>query len=151
MKQLLIFLLFPIIFGTEQTKIEETTPVWNTDYTTTLKKAAKSNKRILVYFTGSDWCGPCKELKKDLFETIEFKEIAKDYELLYIDIPRQRNIISNEQMKHNMDLMVQLNKKGVFPNLKVLNKKGEEIGALTGYSMDGKIRKHLRFLKKHID
>jgi len=141
----------PIVFGIQQDHRIEEGIQWNTDFNTTLIKAKKQDKKILVYFTGSDWCRPCKLLKKDLFDTNEFKEIAENYELLYIDIPRRKSIISNEQMKHNMDLMGQLNKRGVFPNLKVLDKEGKEIGALSGYNMDSNTQKHIKFLKKHID
>ena len=40
---------------------------WQTDYKSVLKQAKKDKKNVLVYFTGSDWCPPCKMLKRDLF------------------------------------------------------------------------------------
>lgn len=150
MKQLLIFFLFPILFGAQESNI--TTDIeWNTNLNSALKKAEKQNKKVMIYFTGSDWCGPCKALKKDLFDSDEFKILAKNYELLYIDIPRNRNLVGEKQMKHNQELMAKFNKKGVFPNLVILNKKGKEIGAMSGYSMNGEIQYHTKFLKKYID
>ncbi|MCK0156660.1 thioredoxin family protein [Cellulophaga sp. F20128] len=151
MKYIILLFLIPFAFGIQQDYSSNDGVEWQTDFNTALKKAKKQDKKILIYFTGSDWCGPCKLLKKDLFDTNEFQEIAKNYELLYIDIPRKKGVISTEQLKHNMDLMAQLNKRGVFPNLKVLNKEGKEMGALSGYNNDGNIQKHIKFLKKHIE
>ncbi|MCL5244750.1 thioredoxin family protein [Cellulophaga sp. 20_2_10] len=151
MKHLLIALIFPIVFGTATSTKVIADVEWNTDYETVLKRAKKQDKNILVYFTGSDWCGPCKMLKKDLFETSEFKEIAKNYELLYVDIPRNNDLLTPEQLKHNMDLMAKYNKKGVFPNLKILDSKGREKGALHGYSMNGEVQHHIKFLKKYMN
>ncbi|MBT8187760.1 MAG: thioredoxin family protein, partial [Croceitalea sp.] len=45
---------------------------WLTDYDLAMGEALLKKKNVLVYFTGSDWCGPCKMLKKDLFATKEF-------------------------------------------------------------------------------
>ncbi|ADY30535.1 MULTISPECIES: thioredoxin family protein [Cellulophaga] len=150
MKHLLIALIFPLVFGFAPANKVIGDVEWNTDYETVLKKAKKADKNILVYFTGSDWCGPCKMLKKDLFATAEFKEISENYELLYIDIPRNNDLLTEKQLKHNMDLMAKYNKKGVFPNLKILDSKGREKGALHGYSMNGEVQHHIKFLKKYM-
>ena len=90
-------------------------------------------------------------MKKDLFETAEFEELAKDYELLYIDIPRNRDLVGEKQMKHNQDLLPKYNKKGVFPYLVVLDNKGREMGSMSGYSMNGEIQYHTKFIKKYSD
>ena len=45
---------------------------WLDDYDAALKKAADENKHIVVDFSGSDWCGWCKRLDKEVFATDEF-------------------------------------------------------------------------------
>ena len=122
---------------------------WLTNYETALKKASKQKKNILMFFTGSDWCPPCKMLKKDLFETDDFKTISEEYVLLYIDIPRNKDILSEKQLQHNKELNSKFNKKGSVPLLKILNAKGKELGKYSGYSMNGEIKYHLNLLKKH--
>ena len=46
---------------------------------------------MLIFFTGSDWCGPCKMLVEDFFESDKFKEIAeKEFVLYEADFPRNK-------------------------------------------------------------
>ena len=41
---------------------------WQTDYDKALATAKAESKRVLLDFTGSDWCGPCISLKKKVFQ-----------------------------------------------------------------------------------
>jgi len=122
---------------------------WLTDYDKALKAATKENKNVLVYFTGSDWCPPCKMLKTDLFDSVEFKAISEDYVLLYVDVPRNRDLLAPEQFAHNKEVMMKYNKKGVFPLLKIVNGKGNALDEYSGYSMNGEIQYHLELLNKY--
>lgn len=122
---------------------------WLTDFEKALKVAKKDHKNVLVYFTGSDWCPPCKMLKTDLFDSAEFKALSKDYVLLYVDMPRNRDLLSPEQRQHNKDLLKKYNKKGVFPLLKIVNAKGKALDEYSGYSMNGEIRYHLDLLNRY--
>lgn len=146
-----LFLLFMIPFlATAQAEITTVNDSkWITNYETAISKAKKQKKNVLVYFTGSDWCPPCKMLKTDLFNTNEFQELSDNYILLYIDVPRNKDLLSAKQLAHNKDLLTKLNKKKVFPLLKVLDYKGKELDALSGYSMNGVIDSHLRLLEKN--
>ncbi|MBT8188736.1 MAG: thioredoxin family protein [Croceitalea sp.] len=122
---------------------------WLTDYDLAMGEALLKKKNVLVYFTGSDWCGPCKMLKKDLFATKEFKELSKEFVLLYVDIPRSKDLLTKEQMEHNKELFSKLNKKGVFPLLVALSNNGNILDQYSGYSMNGEVGYHLEFLKKN--
>ncbi len=122
---------------------------WLTNYDSAISKAKKQKKNVLVYFTGSDWCPPCKMLKTDLFDTNEFQQLSNNYILLYIDVPRNRDLISEKQMVHNKELLTKLNKKKVFPMFKIIDAKGNELDKLSGYSMNGVIDSHLRLLEKN--
>ncbi len=122
---------------------------WLTNYDSAISKAKKQKKNVLVYFTGSDWCPPCKMLKTDLFDTNEFQELSNNYILLYVDVPRNRDLISEKQMIHNKELLTKLNKKKVFPLFKVIDAKGNELDKLSGYSMNGVIDSHLKLLEKN--
>ena len=51
---------------------------WLDDYDAALKKAAAENKHVVVDFSGSDWCGWCKRLDKEVFATDEFKKAASE-------------------------------------------------------------------------
>ncbi len=123
--------------------------IWHVNYNDALSKAKKEDKNVLVYFTGSDWCAPCKKLKKDLFETTKFQDISGDYVMLYIDIPMNKDLISVEQLKHNKEVATKYNKKRAVPLIAILNAKGKKLDAISGYSMNGKIQSHLDLLKKY--
>ncbi|WP_343330220.1 thioredoxin family protein [Polaribacter staleyi] len=105
---------------------------WESTFKNALKKSKQENKPILIYFTGSDWCGPCKVLDKKLFHTEKFKAIAeKDLILYEADSPRNIDIISPEKLEINNDLKRQFKIRS-FPTLVFVNHKGKMIGYKKG-------------------
>ena len=71
--------------------------IWHSSIEKAIKKAVKENKKTLVYFSGSDWCKPCIELKNEVFSTNLFKEKAeKDFVLVNIDFVLDRKKLSKE-------------------------------------------------------
>lgn len=150
MKKILILLLFPLILNSQGNLKVNSTKEWLTNYEEAIKKATKEKKNVLIFFTGSDWCQPCIALKKDFFETPAFDDYAKNYVLLYVDIPRNKNLLDEKKLKQNKELASKLNKKGAVPMVKIINEDGEELGAMAGYSMNGAIKYHTKFLDKHI-
>ena len=107
---------------------------WETDYDKALEKAKAQNKRVLLDFTGSDWCGPCIQLRKEVFSRPEFGAYAaKNLILVEIDYP-QRKKQSAELKKQNEKLSQQygIDQKG-FPTLVVLDPAGKVLREFTGY------------------
>ena len=149
MKSIIYIITFVSLISFTINKETKTSVEWNTDYDLVIKKAKKENKNVLVYFTGSDWCPPCIQLKKDLFETEVFEELSSNYVLLYVDIPRNKDLITSEQYIHNKALLPKYNKKGVFPLLVVLSDNGVLLNDYSGYSMNGEVQYHIDFLKKN--
>jgi thiol-disulfide isomerase/thioredoxin len=82
MKKLLLTLL--------ATAAAHAAPIWLTDLDAAKAQGVKENKPVLVDFTGSDWCPPCKALHKAVFESSEFAEAAKGYVLVELDFPRNK-------------------------------------------------------------
>jgi len=107
---------------------------WQTDIDTAQKIASEKNKRIVLVFQGSDWCAPCIKLEKEIWNSEDFKEYAKEnYVLLKADFPRKKkNKLSDIQQEKNNKLAEKYNPKGFFPRVVVLNKNAEIIGS-TGY------------------
>ncbi len=59
------------------------------DFDAAKKQAAEQNKGILIEFTGSDWCPPCKALRSKVLNTPEFiAEASKNFVLLELDYPQ---------------------------------------------------------------
>lgn len=144
-----LFVLLPLFAAGQAARTTIADLNWHLDYNTAIAEARKADKNLLVYFTGSDWCSPCKMLKKDLFETAEFKEATGDYVLLYVDIPRNKDLLSPQQLAHNKALLPRFNKRTVFPLLTVIDGKEKELDQLSGYNMRGEISYHMEFIRKN--
>jgi protein disulfide-isomerase len=107
---------------------------WQTDYPRALEMAKSQNKRVLLDFTGSDWCGPCIELRKRVFSQSEFSAYAeKNLVLVEIDYP-QRKKQSPELKQQNEKLSTQygIDEKG-FPTVVLLDPAGKVVREFTGY------------------
>ena len=107
---------------------------WETDYDKALAKAKAENKHVLLDFSGSDWCGPCIDLRKRVFSSKEFTAYAaKNLVLVEIDYP-QRKKQSAELKKQNEELGHQygIDEKG-FPTIVLLDPAGKVIREFTGY------------------
>ena len=77
---------------------------WHTDVNKAIELSVKTNKPLFFFFTGSDWCGWCKKLKKAVFDTKLFKDWAKKNVILFeLDYPR-RTPQNPEIQKQNREL-----------------------------------------------
>ena len=105
---------------------------WYYDLSEAKAAAKKEKKLVFIDFTGSDWCGWCMKLKKEVFVTPEFNNYARtNLVLLEIDLPHGKPL-SPEQLTHNMRVQEQYGVEG-FPTLIVLSHEGQEIWRLASY------------------
>lgn len=123
---------------------------WLTNLEKAQKISKKTGKPILMYFTGSDWCAPCKMLKEDFFYTKEFEENASNFVLVMIDKPRRIDIISEKQMKYNDNLIAKYNKQKTFPKILILNERGRLVDEIDGYNYLHDTTLHFSFINKYI-
>ena len=108
---------------------------WLTDYKAALGKAKAENKQLLMDFTGSDWCGWCMKLDREVFTQPEFKDYAdKKLILLKVDFPRRKELPAAEKAQ-NDKLAQQYSIQG-YPTIVVLNPNGAKAGEL-GYVEGG--------------
>jgi protein disulfide-isomerase len=108
---------------------------WHTDLAKAQTQAKTEKKKVMLNFTGSDWCGWCIKLNKEVFSTPEFAEYAKkNLVLVEVDFPNKKKQ-SAEQRKSNQALQ---NKYGIegYPTLVVLDGEGKKVGQL-GYVKGG--------------
>ncbi len=108
---------------------------WENDLATAKQKAKQEHKLILLEFSGSDWCGPCIRLHKEIFETAVFKKFSdSSLVLLNADFPRlKKNKLSIEQQKKNDNLADEYNPDGIFPRTLLLAADGKVIRTWDGY------------------
>ena len=107
-------------------------PVWLTDLDAAKAQAAKENKPVLVDFTGSDWCPPCKALHKNVFESAEFAAVASRYVLVELDYPKSKPQ-SPELKAKNAELSKKYGITG-FPTVLLIDAKtGDVFGKTVGF------------------
>ena len=120
---------------------------WNTDLAKAQEQAKKENKLVMLDFTGSDWCGWCIKLNKDVFSTQEFADYAKkNLVLVEVDFPRHKELAAN-QKKANQALQEKYKIEG-YPTIIVLNPEGKKLGDLGYMNSPKPFIKKLDDLKK---
>lgn len=126
----LLSIIFLTIFSFS-TSIE-----WTTDFTKAITEASAKNKYILLNFSGSDWCGPCMKLKKEVLDSEDFLKFA-DSKLVLVraDFPRsKKNRLSPELKKSNENLAEKYNKEGKFPFTVLIDGEGNVVKSWDGYN-----------------
>lgn len=127
MKSILILFSLIMLPATEQAS-------WTLDFEVAKTTAKASDKVVLVVFSGSDWCKPCIQLHRDLFESEVFIDYAeKELVLVKADFPyRKKNRLSKEQTEHNELLASLYNPDGEFPRAVFTDSSGKVLGSF-GY------------------
>jgi len=107
---------------------------WKYDFDEAVALAKETDQKIVLLFTGSDWCPPCIKLERKVFSDPEFQEFANhNFVWVKADFPkRKKNRLSEVQQEKNNALAARYNKKGTFPVILVINKE-EGVIAATGY------------------
>jgi thioredoxin-related protein len=107
---------------------------WKTSLEEAKAEANKENKKILLVFSGSDWCAPCMKLEKNVWQSEVFKkEATEKYVLIKADFPKKKaNQLSSELTENNNKLAEKYNKDGNFPLVVMLDKNGKVQG-MTGF------------------
>ncbi len=139
---ILLFCFFTSLFSYSQDIIQNTSVEvatdsidlnWVATYKEALKRSKQEDKPVLIYFTGSDWCGPCIRLDRELFHTEKFKSLSdKDLILLEVDIPRNQDLVAPDKMSENLYLKSKF-KVNAFPTLLFVNHKGKKVAEKRGY------------------
>lgn len=105
---------------------------WSTDLPKALAQAKTEKKLVLVDFTGSDWCPPCKLLEKNVFMTAKFAEYAGQHlVLMQADFPENKT--QPEDLKTaNAALAKKFEIEG-YPTILLLDAEGKVLLKKTGY------------------
>ena len=122
----LFFILLPFVFLTSQ---------WHYDLNEAKQIAQKEHKYILLNFSGSDWCGPCIEMHKVIFDNESFETFAQsNLVLVNADFPRRKkNQLSSQQQKLNNSMADQYNPQGKFPYTLLLDANGKILKVWDGF------------------
>lgn len=118
MKALIVILFASLFFHTSD---------WLTSFEKAKNVASEKHELILLNFSGSDWCLPCIQLKRKIFDSDAFNSFAKDFLVLVnADFPRlNKNKLSKENVNQNESLADKYNSQGKFPYTLLLTADGK--------------------------
>ncbi|MBA2436327.1 MAG: thioredoxin family protein [Chthoniobacterales bacterium] len=106
-----------------------------TDFARAQAQAKAEDKLLLLDFTGSDWCGWCKLMEKEIFSQPTFAEYAtKNLVLVRLDFPHAKPLTA-EVRTQNQTLAQKLGIRG-FPTIVMMNGEGKPLAVL-GYVRGG--------------
>ena len=109
---------------------------WEEDYEKAVAQAKAEKKMVLLDFTGSTWCPPCKALKREVFSQTEFQEYAKkNLTLVELDFSPYGKPVSKQFEKAHQKLADDF-RITQFPTVIVLSSEGKKIGQV-GYVPGG--------------
>jgi len=122
---------------------------WETDFAYAKALAKEQGRFILLDFTGSDWCPPCIQLEKNVFQKAAFQEYARNnLVLVTVDFPRGRKL--DEALAEQNKALARKYEVPGFPTVVILNPSGEEVGRHVGYRPGG-VQSYLEFLESVIN
>ena len=80
---------------------------WHTDLNKAIEISIESEKPLFMFFTGSDWCGWCIRLQKEVFFKPDFIKWAKEnLVLVELDFPRRKKL--EESLKQQNENLRQM-------------------------------------------
>jgi protein disulfide-isomerase len=108
---------------------------WLTDWEAAKAKSKAENKPILINLTGSDWCGWCIKIEKEIFSQKAFKEFAAaNLILMEADFPKKK--VQPAELKKQNAALEKEYLAGGYPTVYLLDAEGkklsEDLGTLKG-------------------
>ncbi|AOW20275.1 thioredoxin family protein [Urechidicola croceus] len=147
MKKRILFLFIFVGFSAVLFS-QETHDGWQNDYDEAVKIAKNEKKPILIFFTGSDWCGPCKMLMSDFFQSSKFKSIAAENFVLYeADFPKNTDLLTPQKRKKNYYLGGLYDVKS-YPTIVIIDSDGTQLGRRKGYNLMRDSSYHFKLIEQ---
>ena len=141
-------MVIALLAGLLLVSVSRAAEAWETDWEKAKATAAKDGKDILMDFTGSDWCGWCIKLNKEVFSQAVFAAYAdKALVLLELDFPRQKQL-SAELKAQNSELQKQFSVTG-YPTIYLADAQGRPF-ARSGYRQGG-AEAYVTYLKEQVE
>jgi len=109
---------------------------WTDDYDQALIDAKRDGMKVLLDFTGSDWCQPCIALKKNVLTSDAFNAWAKG-KIICVELDYPHNVPQSDELKaRNKRVLTAYNGNmmAVYPTVIILDSNGKEIGRNNGYN-----------------
>lgn len=122
---------------------------WPTDWEAAKAASKEQGKPILINFTGSDWCGWCIRMEKEVFAKKVFQDFAEEnLILLEIDFPKNEALVAkqSEALKAQNEMLDKQFKIEGYPTIFLLDAEGEKISGDLG-ELDGDAAEYVKHLE----
>lgn len=125
MKKILSVILLLFSMTTFAQKITDPVTIegWSNDSDYIFTKANKEQRPIMINFTGSDWCGWCKVIKRDYFSKSAFKvDLVEQYGMLLLEADFPSEIRQSAALKEQNRHLANTYKISGYPTIVILYK-----------------------------
>ena len=128
-----------------------TAGVWTQDFDAAKALAKEKNLPLFLNFTGSDWCGWCQLMDRQVFSTSEWKQYAKNkLVLVTVDFPKDKSLVPEKYVSRNQTLKKTYGVGG-YPAYVMLSPDGEKTLGRFGASQDATPQKFIRGIRKETE
>lgn len=101
------------------------------------EEAEYYGQAILMVFSQSDKSKPCIRLQQQVFNDPKFEAFAEaNIVMCHIDLPENKDAQSEEQQRHNAEMVELYNTVEAFPKLLLMNDLGEVIATIDHIQID---------------
>jgi protein disulfide-isomerase len=136
-KYIFVSLWLCVSFGLERGAARAAELTWLTDLPKAQAQANAEKKSVLLFFHGSDWCPPCVEMQRQVFQSPQFLDYARQA-LVLVDVDFPEKAQQSQELKRaNLALKTKFNVGENFPTLVLLNTSGETVFQESGYAGGG--------------
>lgn len=126
-----------ILFGCASFAANSTPSGFTDNLDAALASAKDGGKLVYICFSGSDWCGWCVRLEKEVFSDASFVDAVKpNYELVFIDSPSDKSRLSEHAKEKNPGLTQAYKVRG-FPSYVILKSDGSVLTRGSAYRAGG--------------
>ena len=130
MKNIIFFAFVLLTFITFSQKEELT---WHSDLQKAISLSQKEKKPMLLFFTGSDWCGWCKKMDKTTFQDEKvMKILQEEYYTVKVDFDNKNKMNYQGQQYTGKELAKKFGIEGL-PTLVVIAPDFSKSEAIIGY------------------
>ena len=135
MKSMTSFLFCLLLAASTSATYASLNEIWHDDIDEAIAASKENGKDLLLLYTGSDWCPPCKKLESEVLGQEGFLDEAKrNFEFVILDFPKEKQL-AEKTVKQNKTWAAKFGVEG-YPTVILVDSKLRPY-AITGYREGG--------------